>query len=1563
MTLYWRGGSDALADNADNWVDANGDPAGRAPETGDTVVLDSGNAAMTWNLDGVAPAAWSQTAGYSGTVTFQTGISRTASGTAYTAHGVLDEDGVTRILRVTGDVTVDGGKWTHSANPSMKSTDAAWADGKGIYRLVAEIGGDYHLGASATVDVISAGFRQNQGPGFGSSEVGASHGGMGMRISADYTGLEKGVGHGCYGSVKKPETLGSGGNLASSVGGGAVRLDVAGRATVAGAVLAGVKADTGSGWGSGAGGSIYIRAGSLEQTGVIAADGGAIGNCSPGGGGRVSMVVTGANADFALATPDNVTAAAGTSRGFARLASPGSVYWEKPADNGRGELVVRGGDYKPTYGHGMQIFETGDATDNDFSRITMLKQASICISRGGVLKTDAVKTDGDTDKKIIFLTGGTINHTGGEFTNAYLNVCACLKDPPTAGAVAYPSSIIIGGGAGVYRAVSTGENVFDAPISLNCDMHIASGATVTHTSKRSFNTLKLTSATGKVDLAVNGSMTIDAGGEVTVKAKGYVAGTGPGRPMATGRIGGSHGGEGAFQTDADYYSLAHSVCYGSIREPVDYGSGSSAYCDGGGAVKLGVSGALTVNGKITAEGGYGASSNEEGAQGAAGGSVWVSAGSLAGSGEIQANGGMTWHYCHSAGGGGRVAVTLTGANSDFDAFRAAGGVITANGGRSKHAAGSSHAGAGTVYLRTGSQGEKDGSLIVANENTPNKVGKTIISPQVLDAEVGCVTVTNGAMLVVDDGRTLTVRGDWFVAAGSAISNGVDSTVVFTGRVGEVSEISGSNEFCNVAFAAPGKTYKFDTASMFAIRPGGVLTVQGAANAEVKLRSSADGVRWPMNFNAGAVAAVDRADVKDSGNIGATVTAYHSVGAAANNVGWNIIGEIVAGDNYWNGSADANWDNSDNWSLGRTPVAGDTVIITNLAAGGYPVLAASFAGDALSVGAGAALTVNGTLSLSSRLAVKGALSGTGLVEFGGSSLDLTGGSVDFGGVFTITGSAELTADFTGDELGALTLSRTGGAVNLPAGAAAGRFTVSGSGSVICGAGSAISCEEVRIDGLIGGAPSIQLASAGGAAWYLRATRFARVNGVTVRDSHADGVPVYATSSVSAGGNENWYFSGTQCTWTGAAGTGSWHDAGNWSGGEVPGADDSVIVGAGAKVRAGSAATVRDMYLEGGETVFDGALGVGGGVDVGDGAVLALNAASTVQNAVMVRSGGVLTHSANTNAALTAGVTNRIDLTVGGDMTVEAGGMIDLYAKGFPAGKGPGAGNVGRSGASHGGRGSDAADASHVKPCYGSIREPVTLGSGASQAGGGAARLTVGGVLQFDGELNAEGLYITGANSYLGNYGGAGGSCWITCGELRGGGTFNLNGARGTGSWHGAGGRFALWQTSAAGTNAFTGSITAYGGMTDTGIGTLTSRPDSSCGTIFFHNAGDAANGGTLVLDNKNGCHNETHYYPSAPSKTDFPAGDDPVGAFAEVSVVLRKGAALNLVADVAVRDIDVQASSTKPKMRLNGYRLKVETLAHRGGKGWGYAYEDCVTDGDTAGGAVVWPALGFMLLLR
>ena len=188
--------------------------------------------------------------------------------------------------------------------------------------------------------------------------------------------------------------------------------------------------------------------------------------------------------------------------------------------------------------------------------------------------------------------------------------------------------------------------------------------------------------TKMVNLVVGGAMTVGANARIVAGTaanyndndgapRGYSADHGPGYLRTAG---GSFAGEGGHITNTTGF-----VSYGSILNPLSYGSGGHGddfKYGGGGIVKLAVGGALTVDGVICSRGfGYPIWGAAVVGGAGSGGSVNITAASLAGSGSIDANGGANGGF--GPGSGGRVKLELTGAGADFAAFT---GTIEANGG-------------------------------------------------------------------------------------------------------------------------------------------------------------------------------------------------------------------------------------------------------------------------------------------------------------------------------------------------------------------------------------------------------------------------------------------------------------------------------------------------------------------------------------------------------------------------------------------------------------------------------------------------------------------------------------------------------------------------------------------------------------------------------------------------------------------------------------------------------------------------------------------------------------------
>jgi outer membrane biosynthesis protein TonB len=184
-------------------------------------------------------------------------------------------------------------------------------------------------------------------------------------------------------------------------------------------------------------------------------------------------------------------------------------------------------------------------------------------------------------------------------------------------------------------------------------------------------------------------------------------------------------------------------------------------------------------------------------------------------------------------------------------------------------------------------------------------------------------------------------------------------------------------------------------------------------------------------------------------------------------------------------------------------------------------------------------------------------------------------------------------------------------------------------------------------------------------------------------------------------------------------------------------------------------------------------------------------SYVCNNVSITSNAVLTFDS------TAAGNKSVNLTANA-LTIEPGSEISALNTGYPSAQGPGAATGGvATGGSYGG------SAVRSKGPYGSIIEPLDMGSGggSSDNGAGAIFLNISGNLVNNGIISAN---VTTS----GWAGSAGGSVYIITDSLSGVGTISAAGGAATngGRDGGGGGRIAIYYN----TNTLTGKIAAEGG---------------------------------------------------------------------------------------------------------------------------------------------------------
>src|SRR5690606_32273927 len=209
------------------------------------------------------------------------------------------------------------------------------------------------------------------------------------------------------------------------------------------------------------------------------------------------------------------------------------------------------------------------------------------------------------------------------------------------------------------------------------------------------------------------------------------AGAGPG-----GLESGAHGGLGGTSS----VGVGQGTAYGSIESPVTLGTGGARGA-GGGAIKLVATGTLRVDGTVVADGGISTSCGSY--RSAAGGSLWLQAGTLVGNGYLFARGGDS--TCSPSGGGGRIAVhygALTAGSTLLDQ-----GHVSASAGGAPAYPG----GAGTVFVKVTS--EPYGTLIVDNAELGNRTPTPTLTSLTLKA----LTLRRGGYLSVRSGHTLTTQ--------------------------------------------------------------------------------------------------------------------------------------------------------------------------------------------------------------------------------------------------------------------------------------------------------------------------------------------------------------------------------------------------------------------------------------------------------------------------------------------------------------------------------------------------------------------------------------------------------------------------------------------------------------------------------------------------------------------------------------------------------------------------------------------------------------------------------------
>lgn len=250
-------------------------------------------------------------------------------GTVLTGDQTLDSShgGETLVLG-RGTFTVDSG--VPELNPdNLVLVQGAELTTTALHPLAIRTPGALRVACGAAIDVTGLGYRNDESyPGAGTpgENSGGSHLGQG--------GINHGPAGETFGSVYRPREAGGGGEGNSGYGhgygGGVVTID-AGSLVCDGEILA--NGLSGDWWvRGGAGGSVWMRAGSVTGTGVVEVQGGTSGNIGAGGGGAVAI-------EYASGTgPQSLQIRAGGGA-QSNPGGAGTVYVLGP-DSTYGDLVV-----------------------------------------------------------------------------------------------------------------------------------------------------------------------------------------------------------------------------------------------------------------------------------------------------------------------------------------------------------------------------------------------------------------------------------------------------------------------------------------------------------------------------------------------------------------------------------------------------------------------------------------------------------------------------------------------------------------------------------------------------------------------------------------------------------------------------------------------------------------------------------------------------------------------------------------------------------------------------------------------------------------------------------------------------------------------------------------------------------------------------------------------------------------------------------------------------------------------------------------------------------------------
>jgi DNA-binding transcriptional regulator YhcF (GntR family) len=523
-----------------------------------------------------------------------------------------------------------------------------------------------------------------------------------------------------YGSATQPRQPGSGGGGCASSsgggrGGGLVWLNIGDTVTLQGTITAdggnGFDANVDGGGGSGGGINITCTAFDGSAAGSMTANGGGgYERGGAGGGGRIAVRVL---QTLLWAYTNQCEVFAGTGYASAYTAQVGTVYWEivAPQLSVGDTNVYEGPSASTTPMYFMaSLSKTSDSpvsvaysTSNGtgIAGVDYLAtNGTLTIPAGQMAATaEVVVVGNDTEEygyKTVYLVlsnavGGALQNGTAEGRilddddqpNETVWTGTNDWDTPANWSPGLPGGLdtaIVRSGnckiSGNYRAfhviVTNAATVtftsWDGVLRAT-NVTVLSGGVITHEANTDQNNLDGWTPDRRIHIVCS-NLTIDAGGKIDTKGKGYHGyagsyGCGPGGGSTTMYGGGgSYGGRGGYGVGGN----ASGATYGDALWPTNPGSsGGGTWSAAGGAILVEAAGAATVNGDISADAADVNASWEVdhwryGWGGGSGGSVLIDCATLGGAGAIHADGQGGWPC--GGGGGGRIALRFAAHASD-----------------------------------------------------------------------------------------------------------------------------------------------------------------------------------------------------------------------------------------------------------------------------------------------------------------------------------------------------------------------------------------------------------------------------------------------------------------------------------------------------------------------------------------------------------------------------------------------------------------------------------------------------------------------------------------------------------------------------------------------------------------------------------------------------------------------------------------------------------------------------------------------------------------------------------